>query len=197
MNDQEKIGAEARSVLSGLASRLPDPGPPQLAVRVTRQRGRAAAPNVRGLAATTLLVGVFAAFLLVARSGDRAASAPPSDATIAKTLCGGPGATLAQASSSGSAALVATIASSGDQARAWIGAAGQHVQGNPKWEGLASASLVAFCYYDGDFTGFPQPPGANLTYSRMLVLVSNDGHAELFAVGNSSMSLAGPAAPAP
>jgi hypothetical protein len=51
---------------------------------------------------------------------------------------------------------------------------------------LPSGTTVAFCYVDGTYAAIPQPPGANIQFTRALVLAPATGNPILYEVGPSA-----------
>jgi len=168
--------------------------------------GRSARASMGGLVAGSVIFAAVLAFAAL-RGGwltsGTGAQVPTDQDSVMRALCAGPATDLASHYGSNGSTLVAEFASTGAKASAWILAAGQSVVGDPKvagdakWEPIPSAATVAYCYFEGDYTGFPQAPGADVEYTRMLILAPSGGAPEIFAVGTSAMSLAGPAAAAP
>ena len=126
-----------------------------------------------------------------------ACTAPPEGvdaAAVAQSLCTGPGQALA--SNWNGSTLVAVVASTGAEVSKWV-TTGNGPGPTSPWASLEPTAPVAFCYFDGDFTGIPGVAGMTLTYERMLILVPDHGEADVYAVGPKSMSLAGPKEPSP
>ena len=54
------------------------------------------------------------------------------------------------------------------------------------WQQRPPSESAALCYFDGEFSGFPVPPGATDTFDRVLILVPATGDPSLIAAGRKS-----------
>jgi hypothetical protein len=117
-------------------------------------------------------------------------AAPPSAPQQAASLCAGSG--LTAASSQGGKTVVASFPSTVQVVLAWA-AKGRSPEQVDTLTKLPGDAMVAFCYVDGDYSGYPQPPGGHVDYTRALYLVPAAGDPIQYWVGPSTANdLVGP-----
>jgi hypothetical protein len=104
-------------------------------------------------------------------------------AVQAQDLCAGPG--LVAARQIGGDAVTGAFAGTAVDVVAWASRGRSAALAEPL-KRLPNGSFVAFCYFDGHYTDIPQPPGADLTYTRALYLVPASGDPILYEVGPAS-----------
>jgi hypothetical protein len=105
-------------------------------------------------------------------------------AQVASDRCTGIGLDYVRSGWGGQVQLAATVASDGDGVVAWLTHPGKPVSEVQvtEWQQRGS-SLVAVCYYDGDFSSFPGPEEAARNYTRLMLLIPEDGEPIVGSVG--------------
>lgn len=63
---------------------------------------------------------------------------------------------------------------------------------NSDFSGWSSSELVSVCYFSGDFTGFPGPPGSPTAYYTIVVVVQTNGSSTLDFAGPANLGFSPP-----
>jgi len=121
-----------------------------------------------------------AQFLAVCVITSGCVAAAPTAEQQAQTLCSGPALTAAAAT--GGKSVAASFPTTAKTVLDWA------AQGHSASQVAALAkidpdSVVAFCYMDADYAGYPQPPGGHVDYTRALYIVPQGGEPIQYWVG--------------
>jgi hypothetical protein len=81
-------------------------------------------------------------------------------------------------------ALVAAMTVTASDVTTWAVRVGRDDAG--AWQQRPPSESATLCYFDGQFSGFPVPPGAPDTFDRVLILVPAEGDPSLVAAGRKS-----------
>lgn len=122
---------------------------------------------------TSLLLAVLVVVVACSKSG----------ADLASDICAGPGLDYVRAGWGPEVQVVESVASDGRGVAEWLTTPGRPVSDEQVQSWRESIGLVAVCYYDGDFSGFPAPQDVARTFDRMLLLVPQDGEPIVQSVG--------------
>jgi len=120
-------------------------------------------------------------------------NSPTLASSQAVTACDGQVNTYSGLTSTGAQLdLIGAYSSTAGLVTTWDENRPNQIGPNSVFSGLPSEELVSVCYFSGDFTGFPGPPGAPTTYRTIVVVVQPDGSSMLDFAGPATLGFSPP-----
>jgi hypothetical protein len=139
------------------------------------------------------LAGLASAVALVVGLWPTASPVGAFPATAALTACNNQISKYSGSSAVGTPLeLIGDYSSTAGQVTTWDENRPGSLGPNSEFSGWPSSEPVSVCYFSGDFTDFPGPPGAPSAYFSMVIVVQPDGSSTLDFVGPANLGFAPP-----